>query len=71
MELAKYFEVFSERAKVALEAGVDLGNDSLVSLSHAKDVKKDPILTLAPVWRDPLVKIEVGLTKKELLAIIN
>ena len=70
MDLSKYFEVFSAQAKVAWIAGVDLGSDSLVSQSHVECAEKDPSFTPPPTWRDPLVKLELGLTLKELWVIV-
>ena len=70
MELVKYYEVFSARAKVALEAGVDLSSESLVSLKYCESRKKDASLPERPVWRGWLVKIEPSLKEVELMKII-
>ena len=71
LELAKYLEMFTARAKVALEAGVDFGSESLVNTDYAEKREKDPKLTPRPPWRDPDIKIEMGLTDEEYLKIIN
>ena len=70
MELAKYYEVFAARAKVALEAGVDFSSKELVSLKYREDRERDPSLPPVLVWRDPLVKIESNLKEAELMQII-
>ena len=71
MELAKYYEVFLAQARVALEVGIDLGDNSLVILSHVKDTEKDLNLTPTPVWRDHMVKIEPGLKEAEYMKSVN
>ena len=70
MELAKYYEVFAARTKVAVEAGADFSSEALVSLKNCKDCEKDPCLPVQPVWRDLLVKIEPGLKEAEYMKII-
>ena len=61
MELAKYYKVFAAQAKVALKAGVDFSSEALVSLKYREDCEKNACLPVQPVWRDPLVKIEMGM----------
>ena len=70
MELAKYYEVFLARAKVALEAGVDFSSKALVSLKYRENCEKDVSLPEQTIWRDPLVKIEPGLKEAEYMKII-
>ena len=71
MELAKYYEVFVAQAKVALEAGVDFSSEALVYLKYREDCEKDISLPPQPVWRDPLVKIEMGLKDADYMKIIK
>ena len=71
MELAKCYEVFQAQAKVAIKAVINFGGNSLVSLSYIKEDEKDPTLTPEPVWRDPMFKIEPGLTEAEYLKFFN
>ena len=70
MELARYYEVFSARAKIALEAGVDLSGGTLVSLTYCKTCEKDDSRPKRPVWGDMMVKIELGLKEADYLKII-
>ena len=71
MELAKYYEVFVAQTKVALEAGVDFSSEALVYLKYREDREKDTSLPAQPVWRDPLVKIEMGLKDDDYMKIIK
>ena len=70
-ELAKYYEVFVARAKVALEAGVNFSSESLMYLKYREDCEKDTSLPPQPEYRDPLVKIETGLKEADYLKIIK
>ena len=71
IELAKYYEVFVARAKVAVEAGVDLSSESLVYLKYCEDREKDTSLPPQPELGDPLVKIEIVLKDADYMKIIK
>ena len=56
---------------MALEAGVDFSSEALVSLKYREDREKNACLPIQPVWRDPLVKIEMGLKDDDYMKIIR
>ena len=71
MELSKYFDVFLAQAKVACKAGVNYGSKAIIIHYQGELQEKDGSITKAPVWRNPLVKLDLNLEKEELWEIIK
>ena len=71
MKLSKYFDDFMVQAKVAWETGVNSGSEAVVSLIQDKLHEKDGSVSEAPVYRNPLIKLDCTMYIKELWEVIK